>query len=99
VVHACWDLQHISYLRQHLPNDCLTRELVYAANQEDTPLYHAIEETLKGKEINLPNGQQMPDKEGNYRNELRIKWWENPANHTYQSLAFPHITRTCPKIL
>jgi len=90
VVHACWDLQHISYLRQHLPNDRLTRELVYAANQEDTPLYHAIEETLKGKEINLPNGQQMPDKEGNYRNELRIKWWENPANHTYQSLAFPH---------
>ena len=90
VVHACWDLQHISYLRQQLPNDRLTPELVYEANQEDTPLYHAIEETLKGKEINLPNGQQMPDKEGNYRNELRIKWWENPANHTYQSLAFPH---------
>ena len=90
VVHACWDQQHISYLQQTLDNNRLTRELIYEASQKGSDLYHAVEDTLKGKEINLPSCQKVPDKEGFLRKELRIKWWENPANHTYQTLAFPH---------
>jgi hypothetical protein len=33
VVHACWDLQHINYLREHLTNDRLTRELMLLIQQ------------------------------------------------------------------
>lgn len=89
VVHACWDLQHIAYLQQTLDNNRLTRELIYEASQKGSTLYHAVEDTLKGKEINLPNGQKVPDKEGFLRNELRIKWWEDPTVHTYRTIAFP----------
>ena len=47
--------------------------------------------TLKGKEITLPNELSFQDKDGNYRTEMRIKWWENPAEMTYKSISIKAI--------
>ena len=50
-------------------------------------LNEAIEETLKGKEIQMPEGLSFTDKDGTKRNEIRIKWWEDPSQMTYQSIS------------
>ena len=39
-----------------------------------------VEETLKGKESVLPEGYGFSDKDGNLRNECRIRWWRDPAS-------------------
>ncbi len=85
VVHACWNDNHINFLKKHLINNRLTDELIYEAAKVDSPLHNAIEETLKGKEIPLPPNYTFPDKDGNLRQEIRVKWWENPEAITYKN--------------
>lgn len=86
-VHACWDNNHIDYLRQHLSNSRLTDELIYQSVKKGTQLNLAIEDTLKGKEIKMPKGLDFTDKDGTKRTEIRIKWWEDPAQSTYKSIS------------
>lgn len=86
-VHACWDNNHINFLQKNLINNKLTEELIYKAIKKGTDFYEAVEDTLKGKEIKLPEGNFFTDKDGTKRNEIRIKWWENPAQMTYKSLS------------
>lgn len=86
-VHACWDDKKIDYLRKTLVNDCLTDELIAESVQKGSALYEAIEQTLKGKEMKMPDGLSFQDKDGNERTELRIKWWEDPSKMTYQSIS------------
>ncbi len=88
-VHACWDVQHIAYLRTRLVNDRLTEELLSEASAKGSELYNAVEETLKGKEVKLPKGISFMDKDGHERHDLRIKWWVDPVGATYQQLGFP----------
>ncbi len=86
-VHACWDHNNIQYLRETLENDRLTDELIYQSVKKGSALNEAIEQTLKGKEMQLPPGLQFTDKDGTIRSEIRIKWWENPADMTYKSIS------------
>ena len=83
-VHACWDVHHIETLRNVLPNDCLTDELIYLSVKKGTAFHLAVDETLKGKEVFLPEGFHYQDKEGTDRSAIRIKWWENPDRATYK---------------
>lgn len=83
-VHACWDQRHIELLKneegaQPITDDWLRR------SAEDNPLYTAVDETLKGKEIELPEGQTFKDKYKVERNEIRIRWWEHPEAQSYRS--------------
>lgn len=86
-VHACWDNDTINYLRSVLVNDRLTDELIVRSTNRTEPLYDAIEVTLKGKEMDLPDGQHFFDKEGTRRKEFRIRWWEDPAISTYKNIS------------
>ncbi|MDT0552122.1 metallophosphoesterase [Urechidicola vernalis] len=86
-VHACWDNNNIEYLKKTLVNDRLTDELIYQSVKEGTELNVAIEETLKGKELSMPNGLYFTDKDGTRRNEIRLKWWEDPSKMTYKSIS------------
>lgn len=86
-VHACWDNNNIQLLRKTLVNDRLTEEVIYQSVTIGTPLNDAIDQTLKGKEIKMPPGLCFTDKDGTQRTEIRIKWWENPAEMTYQSIS------------
>ena len=85
-VHACWDYKSIDCLKRHLDNNKMTGDLIFQTVKEGTDLYEAIDVTLKGKEIRLPGEQEFEDGDGNIRKEIRIKWWENPANMTYDSI-------------
>jgi len=86
-VHACWDNKNIEYLKQTLINNRLTDELIYQSVKKGTALNEAIDQTLKGKEIDMPEGLYFTDKDGTRRTAIRIKWWENPADMTYKSIS------------
>lgn len=86
-VHACWDYKSIDYLKKNLNNDRLTDDLIRQSVVEGTELYDAIENTLKGKEIKLPNGRKFYDEDGNKRTEMRIRWWEDPSKMTYKKIS------------
>jgi hypothetical protein len=86
-VHACWDEAHIHYLRQHLKNGQLTDELIYESVKNGTALNDAIEDTLKGKELKMPNGLSFKDKDGAKRTNIRIKWWEDPSKMTFKNIS------------
>lgn len=86
-VHACWNNNNIDFLRQTLVNDRLTDELIHQSVKTGTALNDAIDQTLKGKEMKMPEGLFFNDKDGTKRTEIRIKWWENPAEMTYKSIS------------
>jgi hypothetical protein len=86
-VHAAWDHDHINFLSSTLVNDRLNEELVRQSVKKDTLLYEAIEDTLKGKEVHVPGGWMFQDKDGNERNHIRTRWWENPKTSTYKSIS------------
>ncbi|MBC7383672.1 MAG: metallophosphoesterase [Bacteroidia bacterium] len=86
-VHACWDDGYIAYLQTALHKNCLTDELIYQSVKLGTPLNQAIDNTLKGKEIAMPEGMFFTDSDGNKRKEIRIKWWEDPGKTTYKNIS------------
>ena len=86
-VHACWDKSSIDYLKKNLVEDRFTNELILQSVNKETALYKAIDVTLKGKEIKLPGELYFKDKDGNSRTEMRIKWWEDPSEMTYNSIS------------
>jgi len=86
-VHACWDQANIDYLKQILVDERLTEDLLRESVRKGTRFNEAIDQTLKGKEVAMPNGQDFLDKDGHKRDKMRIKWWENPAKMTYKTLS------------
>jgi hypothetical protein len=86
-VHACWDHENILFLKRTLANNRLTEELIYQSVKKETQLHSAIENTLKGKEILLPGDGSFIDKDGTSRQEIRIKWWDDPGSATYRSIS------------
>ncbi|AFL83003.1 Calcineurin-like phosphoesterase [Belliella baltica DSM 15883] len=86
-VHACWDEKSIQYLKENLINGRLNDELIYQSVKEDSLLHQAIETTLKGNELKMPEGLFFTDKDGTKRTEIRIKWWEDPSTMTYKSIS------------
>jgi len=74
-VHACWDDTHINWLRNNYKGK-LTSKFLANFNEDNSIENKVIEETLKGKEINLKNGDTFFDKDGVERKECRVKWWQ-----------------------
>lgn len=98
-VHACWDPAHIDLLRTNLVDDRLTDELLVESVTKGKPLFKAINETLKGKEMAMPEGLYYIDKDGIKRNEIRIKWWENPAATSYKDYSIIAIDNLPEKLI
>lgn len=92
-VHACWDKNNIEFLKKTLVNDRLTDDLIYQSVKKGTELNEAVEQTLKGKEIQMPEGLFFTDKDGTKRTEIRIKWWEDPSKMTYKSISVEPIEK------
>ncbi len=82
-----WLQNRSSGLRNRRTYGGVTAEFLCDATHRGTPLYRAIDEVLKGKEVSLPEGMSYHDKDGHERNAMRIKWFRSPANETYASYA------------
>jgi hypothetical protein len=87
VVHACWDPEKIEVLNQQFGGDQLKMELLEASTRKGDDLYEAVEIVLKGRELDLPFEQSFLDSDGHVRNQVRVKWWENPEGKTYLAYA------------
>ena len=85
VVHACWDEALMKLLQDKHPsvNEYLDDDLLVAASRKGSDEYEAVETLLKGKEIELPDGQSFFDKDGNPRHNVRVRWFDGDAT-TYQ---------------
>lgn len=89
-VHACWDEQHIEWLKQN-NFYTLSNDLLFKAHRWGSKANEVIEETLKGKELNIPGRYVWYDKDGHARTSNRIKWWVEKAGKNYGELLF-----SCP---
>ena len=86
-VHACWDKDNIALLRQSLISGCLNEKTLHQSVKKGTELYRTIEETLKGKEVRMQEGLSFFDKDATERNEIRIKWWQDPKQSNYREMS------------
>jgi diadenosine tetraphosphatase ApaH/serine/threonine PP2A family protein phosphatase len=97
VVHACWHAPFMGWLSPQLHQGrYLTRDLMVPATDEPeddadkdsaTPsVFKAVEAVTKGIEVPLPAGHHFHDKDGNCRNRVRVRWWDEGAT-TYRSAA------------
>ena len=87
VVHAGWQPADIERIQSHLDDTSLFDAIFLAiALDQVSPLYWAIENVLKGPELDLPDGVTYRDKDGNPRRRIRTKWYALPPA-TYQDYA------------
>jgi hypothetical protein len=84
-VHACWDISNILYLQEMLGRNLLSRELILKYWEKDDRFTDALEQTLKGKELQMPHGLHFYDKDGHRRDALRIRWWDRPHGSSYHA--------------
>lgn len=90
VVHACWDAQAMSLIQSEIERlGLFTNDFLDEAWTVDTPLFEACETILKGKELPLPGGRTILDKDGHPRKRVRTRWFDSPAGLSFTEYALP----------
>jgi len=85
VAHASWQSRDIDCINQALNSaGRFTTEFLADAETTGSNLHTAIENVLKGPELQLPSGQFILDKANHRRDSVRIKWYENGVGRTYR---------------
>jgi len=87
VVHAAWDHHKVEHLDTLTSNGVLNDELIHQSAQKNSRLYYSVDTLLKGKELKLPGKLTFYDKDGHERKAIRMKWWVQPDEHTYSTIA------------
>jgi hypothetical protein len=81
IVHACW---HEPSCRALLPcldeRGCFTEAGLRKSFRKGSVAADAAEVLLKGPEEHLPYGMSFFDKDGNERQKVRVRWWDDSAN-------------------
>lgn len=86
-VHACWDQKHIDWLEER-DYRTLREDLLIDSHQKGSYPHLVIEEVLKGKEYNIPEGMEWEDKDGHIRKANRYRWWINPMGNCFGDFLF-----------
>lgn len=79
-VHACWDNNRITALRQIAPDGVLTKDQFIRAADPSSTLFDLVEITTKGPDVPLPEGHYFTDKDGTTRKDIRLKWWNTQGS-------------------
>jgi hypothetical protein len=88
IVHASWHAPSISLLNSlSSEGNRLSEELLVRATRRGNEEFDAIQNVLKGVEVELPSSTTFIDKDGNTRTEMRIRWWLDAAGRTYREIA------------
>ncbi len=90
-VHACWDAERMSLLHGRT---LLDLAFLRAATTGGTAEFLAIENVLKGPELDLPEGEVLEDKEGVPRTKIRARWWNLRKGITFGEIAMPSGMKT-----
>jgi hypothetical protein len=86
-VHACWDQEHIDWLKQN-KYTTLTDKLLQDSHIKNSKADEVIDQTLKGKEFTIPEQFAWKDKDGHSRTANRIKWWVHPQGVKWGEFLF-----------
>ncbi len=74
-VHACWDEERISQLKVVAKDGVLSQDQFVEAADRKSALFDLVETTTKGPEHPLPAGFGFHDKDGVWRDCIRLRWW------------------------
>ncbi|TWU47044.1 metallophosphoesterase [Rubripirellula reticaptiva] len=85
VAHASWQTQGIDCINRAIATSGqFTPDFLTLAEDSDSDLNLAIENVLKGPELQLPAGHSIVDRAGQQRGSVRIKWYENGVGRSYR---------------
>lgn len=85
-VHASWCDNKIAVLNEFLePGAVLPSELWQSPRTFDIAFYKALEYTVNGPKLTLPEGYTFTDSAGKVRKKVRLKWWDLPDTPTYRN--------------
>lgn len=85
IAHASWQTRDIDRINRALnTHGRFTAEFLTIAEEAGSELNVAIENVLKGPELQLPAGHFILDKANHKRDTVRIKWYESGAGRTYR---------------
>lgn len=85
-VHACWTGSTLDRLRLLSPDGVLSEQQLIRASNPVDELFQITEEITKGPEYRLPAGFFFRDKDGNLREQIRLRWWKSDAR-TWRDIA------------
>jgi len=87
VIHAYWGDRDIDHVRPLLgPGHTLTPDLLTAASRKGSSEYEAVEDLLKGPEVDLGGDLGYLDKDGHQRHRSRLRWWHT-ASRSLRAMA------------
>ncbi|MFN1835281.1 metallophosphoesterase [Balneola sp. MJW-20] len=87
-VHATWHPESVEALEDHAARIREHGEYLARAGDPHHELWSLTETLLKGIEESLPEGVTFTDKHGTQRDEMRIKWWKDPAQTPIEHYGF-----------
>ncbi len=90
LVHACWDDVAFSVIDEaYARHRGLTDPFLVEGSNPEALLFAALEIVLKGKEMKLPQGETLVDKDGHVRHVARVRWYAHPDGETVASYTLP----------
>ena len=88
VVHSAWDPESIRTIRRSaFQGNRLTPPLLIKGTTRGTSEFSAIQNLLKGIEIDIPSAGTIIDKDGFERREMRVRWWLDPKGKTFSDIS------------
>ncbi|MBP7588097.1 MAG: metallophosphoesterase [Thermoanaerobaculia bacterium] len=97
VVHACWDEVAFGVIDEAWArHGGLSDAFLVEGSNSESLLFAALEIVLKGKEMQLPPGDSLVDKDGQRRTLARVRWYAPTAGQTVASYALPHFPHLSP---
>ena len=75
-IHACWHQESINILKTFVDKDNTLSEKTFPNIYTNKDAFDAMEKTLKGLELTLPEEYAYKDKYGKTRTNCRYLWWD-----------------------
>ena len=88
-VHATWDPGRIDTIANErgTPTAPIDADFLLRAFDREHPLWMAIEVVVKGREHRMPESVGAQSTLRNPARPVRVRWFDDPAGHTWQSYA------------
>ena len=85
-VHACWDTESLGILSGRNLTD---ESFLLQCTKVDTPEFKALENTLKGPELDILTGFSYESHDGQKRRRIRARWWNLAEGVEVGEIALP----------
>jgi hypothetical protein len=88
VVHGGWNNNHIETINQYMGDEIKIKKSFLKEFISNPELNTAVNELVKGVELQLPKDLIIKDNKGISRRVFRIKWWEPAEGKTFREVSF-----------